>query len=143
MQGLNSAFAGVGMKINESDKAIVLSIPINRPEDQKDISVKVGPHSVEVSGQLKVGGGANDSQSYGSTSFMRSFTTPSTLNPEKVTRNVEKNHLLITIPKLKNGEPMPSPQSEPAQPGTTSRQRPAAPQQVPVGPGDLPTEGYI
>lgn len=101
---------GGGLKVNETQHAYVLSIPLTDPQEAAGVDVQVSPHRIQVSGKRSIG-------KHGSASFMQSFSTSSEVLPQAMTRQVQEQALVITIPKKQGraaSSPGTSPQEAPA-----------------------------
>lgn len=99
-----SSANGIGM--NETEKAYELRLPIDNPDDARNVSVEVSPHRVQVSGKRIFR--TPDGQQTGSSTFMQMFTTSAEVLPDKVTRIIENTdkgkQLVVTIPKKVPGQ---------------------------------------
>jgi hypothetical protein len=109
---------GLQLDVKETEQAYILNIPINQAEEAKNITVTVRPHSVQVAGNTPMT--SPDGQTHlGTSSFVRSFTTDDTLDPNRVRRRVvpgpkgRSAMLEVTIPKVADA---PSRNPGPAQP---------------------------
>jgi len=94
-----------GVDVKESAEAYVIKVPINNPDDARNVKVNVETHHIEVSGQT----GHQENGASFSSSFMQSFSTSQALLPEKMTQKTEKKgnrtELVITIPKKERSQP--------------------------------------
>jgi HSP20 family molecular chaperone IbpA len=114
------------VSMTETTDAYQVKIPLSQPEDEKNVQVKVDPHNVRLSGQFTLRSPDHKSV-IGSTSFMKSFSPAMEVNPNGVRRLLEKNDLLVIIPKRYPGKtPI-----NPIQPGGQS---PSTPSQKPLPP---------
>lgn len=85
------------IQVAETNSAYEIRIPIQQPDDARDVQVNVSPHHIEISGQVRYG--QQDAAFQGSSSFLKGFNTSSEVLPNKVQRQIKKNLLLVTIPK--------------------------------------------
>ncbi len=94
---LEMAFAQPDIQVHETPEQIEVQIPLERPEDEKNIEVQVKPNGVQVSGRFTSGNGEGFTSS---TTFMRFFSSSDPLDPEHVKRHVTRDMLVVKIPKL-------------------------------------------
>ncbi len=91
----------VNIDVAETSQAYEVRVPIEHPEDARDVQVNVTPHRIEISGQVHYG--KPDSGFQGTSSFMKSFNPGVEVLPSKVQRQVKQNTLLVIIPKKTPG----------------------------------------
>ena len=94
---LERAFAQPEVQIHETPEQIELRIPLDNPEDEKNIEVNVKPNGVQVLGRFTSGNGKGFSSS---TTFMRFFGSSAPLDPQHVRRQVTQDMLMVVIPKV-------------------------------------------
>ena len=88
--------------VTENDKAITVTAELPGMEE-KDVNVSVGDGYISISGEKKsekeekTKGGYLQERSYGS--FQRSFRLPNTVNADKITADLAKGVLTVTLPK--------------------------------------------
>lgn len=89
------------VEVHETGDAYVIEFPLENPEDEQNIAVNVAPRRIEIQGQVSFGQGGFA----GTSSFMKSFTTDEELNPDGVTRKIQDDRLVVTVPKKFPEEP--------------------------------------
>ena len=88
--------------VTENDKAITVTAELPGMEE-KDVNVSVGDGYISISGEKKsekeekTKTGYLQERSYGS--FQRSFRLPDTVNADKITADLAKGVLTVTLPK--------------------------------------------
>ncbi len=103
--GLEGASAQNGLQIQETRDAYIIKAPASDSGDpkadaqanEKALNVAVTPFRIQLSGQITNASGNGAFKS--SSSFMRTFTPKQEVVPDKVTRTVEDNHVVVTVPK--------------------------------------------
>ncbi len=103
LPAFKSAFpAAPKVDVNETDKAITVTAELPGIEE-KDVDVSVGDGYISISGEKKSEreekskGGYLQERSYGS--FHRSFRLPDTVQADKITADLTKGVLTVTLPK--------------------------------------------
>lgn len=107
--------------IQETGNAYEVRIALPRQEDEKYVRVEANSNHIGISGKFSLVA-ADGKTVNGSTSFMKYFTTSTTLQPDRVTRKLMGNTLVITIPKKQGEENQEGPAS--FSPPKTSRVTP-------------------
>lgn len=121
--GWNLSLQAPQAQLDETQNAYELRVPLQHPEDEKQVKINVLPHRIEVAGKFPLTS-PDGKQVIGHSSFMKSFTPAQEVLPNKVTRTVKKDALLITIakknpdtPKTPNPKAVKPPVKSPPVPG--------------------------
>jgi hypothetical protein len=93
-----------GIDVQESNSAYTIHVPLADPQDANNVSLNVTPNHIQVSGQT----GTRHNDATITSSFMQAFTTSAPVDPDHISRSVERNsdgqaELVITIPKQETG----------------------------------------
>jgi HSP20 family molecular chaperone IbpA len=90
------------VKVVEDATHYTISIELHEAEDAKGVVVTAHPHQIAINGTLHP-------DAHSAQSFMKTFTTSATVNPEGMTRTLSDNgkRLVVKIPKLGSTPPTP------------------------------------
>ncbi|MGE0199939.1 MAG: hypothetical protein AB7P76_03095 [Candidatus Melainabacteria bacterium] len=128
------------MQVNETPQAYEITVPLANNQNPDSVQAQASGQTIQIRGEQALGG-ENGGQSWGTSTFVKSWTVPQPLRGDQITRRVdEKPHqLVITIPKAAAGAvtPRQSGKSHGGKAGDTPDKTPAA---APNPPGTLPPE---
>jgi HSP20 family molecular chaperone IbpA len=146
MPGMSSFFSFPSINVKETDTAYEIRVPLNAPEDEKNVHVKVVPNFIEVQAQLSIPS-PNGQGSLGNSSVMKSFSVSHPVDPKRMTQRLESTPskqngqtLVITLPKI---NPSLSPNFTPSTENSPSNPGKPTPPSNKTKPNNFPIDGYI
>lgn len=69
--------------------------------DSKNVNIKVKNNKVTISAQYQL----KNKNEFNSSQFYQSLTLPEKIDTKDIKQEIQKNYLIITIPKIKNKKP--------------------------------------